>query len=198
MTQIPWEQKIKYKFIVDGKWLVHEDQPTEVDPGGFVNNIYIAPAKPVILPAPETTSLPLGVEKPIAAEANNHMTNGDSVVTEVVDKPEYTPQPLPKHAQSLTDTDGKNVSVIHLNSSFTFGSSKHRQYWLHKNTKGQLICLAGINVPPVLIFFAYRLQSLHQRPLTTYLSAWVLSRLQSWKKVHLMSNLPQLHLECLS
>jgi hypothetical protein len=115
VTQIPWEQKIKYKFIVDGKWLVHEDQPTEVDPGGFVNNIYIAPAKPVILPALETTSLPLGAEKPIAAEANNLMTNGDSVVAEVVDKSEYTPQPLPKHAQLLTGTDGKNVSAIHLN-----------------------------------------------------------------------------------
>ena len=125
VTQIPWEQKIKYKYIVDGKWLVHEDQPTEVDPGGFVNNIYIAPARPVISPALETTSPPLGVEKPIAAEANNHMTNGDSVVAEVV---EYTPQPLSKHAQSLTDTDGKNVSALHLNSSFTFESSKRRRY----------------------------------------------------------------------
>lgn len=106
-TQIPWEQKIKYKFIVDGIWLVHEDQPTEVDYGGFVNNTYTAPAKPVILPSLESTSLPLGAEKSIAAEANNHTTNGDSVVAEVVDKPEYTPQPLPKQAQSLTGTDGK-------------------------------------------------------------------------------------------
>lgn len=113
MTQIPWEQKIKYKFIVDGKWQVHEDQPTEVDPGGFVNNIYTAPAKPAILPALETASLPLGAEKPITAEANNHRTNGDSVVAEVVDKPEYT-QPLPKHAQALMDTDGKNVGTLGL------------------------------------------------------------------------------------
>ena len=112
MTQIPWEQKIKYKFIVDGIWLVHEDQPTEVDYGGFVNNTYTAPAKPVILPSLETTSLPLETEKPIAAEANNHTTNGDSVAAEVIDKPEYTSQPLPKHAQSLTDTDGKNVGAL--------------------------------------------------------------------------------------
>lgn len=115
VTQIPWEQKIKYKFIVDGIWLVHEDHPTEVDYGGFVNNIYTAPAKPVILPSLETTSLPREPEKPIAAEAINHTTNGDSVVAEVVDKPEYTPQPLPKHAQLLTGTDGKNISAIHLN-----------------------------------------------------------------------------------
>ena len=111
-------QKIKYKFIVDGEWVFHKDQPTEVEPGGFVNNIYTAPAKPVILPSLETTSLPLGAEKPIAAEANNHTTNGDSVVAEVVDQSEYIPQTLPKHVQSLTSTDGKNVSVIHLNFLF--------------------------------------------------------------------------------
>jgi hypothetical protein len=105
VTDIPWGQKIKYKFIVDGEWVVLEDQPTEVDPGGFVNNIYTAPAKPVTLPSLETTSFPLGAEKPMAAEAHNHTTNGDSVVAEVVDQPEYIPQPLPKHAQLLTGTD---------------------------------------------------------------------------------------------
>ena len=115
VTQIPWEQKIKYKFIVDGIWLVLDDQPTEVDYGGFVNNIYTAPSKPVILPSLETTSLSLAAEKPVAAEAINHTTNGVSVVAEVVDKIEYTPQSLPKHALSLTDTDGKNVSSIYLN-----------------------------------------------------------------------------------
>ena len=120
VTQIPWGQKIKYKFIVDGEWLIHEDQPTEVDPGGFINNIYTAPAKP-------TTSLPLEAEKTITAEANNHTTNGNSVVAEVVDQLEYTPQPLPKHAQSLTGTDSKNVTAIHLNFSFTFRFSKRRR-----------------------------------------------------------------------
>ena len=117
VIQIPWGQKIKYKFIVDGKWVLHEDQPTEVDPGGFVNNIYTAPEKPVILPSLETTSLPLVVEKPIA---NDHTINGDSVFAEVVDKPEYTLQPLPKHAPSLTGTDGKDVSAIHVNCLIHF------------------------------------------------------------------------------
>jgi Glycogen recognition site of AMP-activated protein kinase len=106
VIQIPWEQKIKYKFIVDGEWRLHEDQPTEVDPGGFVNNIYTAPAKPVLLPALETGSLPVE-----AGKANNHSTNGVSVVSEVVDKPEYAPQTLPKHAQSLAGTDGKIIGA---------------------------------------------------------------------------------------
>lgn len=128
VTQIPWGQKIKYKFIVDGKWVVHEGQPTEVDPGGFVNNIYTAPAKPVTSPSLETTSLPHGAERPMGVEANNSSTNGDSVVAEVVDQPEYTPQPLPKHAQSLTGTDGKNVSTSHLNFLIYFRFSKRRRY----------------------------------------------------------------------
>ncbi|KAF8901632.1 immunoglobulin E-set, partial [Gymnopilus junonius] len=45
-TKIPWGQKIKYKFVVDGRWVTHEDQPTETDPGGFVNNVFTAPTKP--------------------------------------------------------------------------------------------------------------------------------------------------------
>ena len=116
VIQIPWEQKIKYKFIVDGEWRLHEDQPTEVDPGGFVNNIYTAPAEPVLLPALETSSLPVEAEKPTAAKANNRRTNGVSVVSEVVDKPEYAPQVLPKHDQSLTGTDGKIVGGAELNT----------------------------------------------------------------------------------
>ncbi|KIK08488.1 carbohydrate-binding module family 48 protein, partial [Laccaria amethystina LaAM-08-1] len=46
-VDIPWGHKIKYKFIVDGQWLVLEDQPTEVDPGGYVNNVYTAPPRPI-------------------------------------------------------------------------------------------------------------------------------------------------------
>jgi len=49
-TRIPWNEKIKYKFIVDGQWIVHENQPTEVDPGGYVNNVYISPPKPTTTP----------------------------------------------------------------------------------------------------------------------------------------------------
>lgn len=111
IIKIPWEQKIKYKFIVDGVWLLHEDQPTEVDPGGFVNNVYTAPAKPLTLQALETSSLPAEAKMLTAATANGNGTNGDRVVAKVVDKPEYAPQTLPKHIQSFTDTGGKIVGA---------------------------------------------------------------------------------------
>ena len=46
---IPWKDKIAYKFIVDGRWMTNDTEPTEID-HGFVNNVYTAPSKP---PMPE-------------------------------------------------------------------------------------------------------------------------------------------------
>ncbi|KAF9045953.1 carbohydrate-binding module family 48 protein, partial [Hymenopellis radicata] len=45
-TRIPWEEKIAYKFIVDGNWTTTPSQPTETDASGNVNNVYTAPSKP--------------------------------------------------------------------------------------------------------------------------------------------------------
>jgi len=42
---IPWKDKIAYKFIVDGRWVTNDTEPTEID-HGFVNNVYTAPSKP--------------------------------------------------------------------------------------------------------------------------------------------------------
>ncbi|KAK0191297.1 hypothetical protein F5146DRAFT_594575 [Armillaria mellea] len=57
-AQIPWDEKIAYKFIVDGEWSIAPSQPTETDSSGNVNNIYIAPSKPL----PPTTTMS---EKPV-------------------------------------------------------------------------------------------------------------------------------------
>lgn len=121
MIQIPWEQKIKYKFIVDGEWLVHEDQPTEVDPGGYVNNVYTAPAKSIALPALETT--------------NNHSTNGDSVVTALDGKiagaglktsdtqTSGFPQLLSDLANTIAARDGTSSALAYVTSGF--GAAMH-------------------------------------------------------------------------
>lgn len=56
-VRIPWQDKITYKFIVDGNWTTSDQQPTETDSSGFVNNVYTAPPKPelptVDVPEPE-------------------------------------------------------------------------------------------------------------------------------------------------
>ncbi|TFK29224.1 hypothetical protein FA15DRAFT_664137 [Coprinopsis marcescibilis] len=45
-VQVPWAEKIKYKFVVDGKWVTLKGQPTEADPGGYVNNVFYTPSRP--------------------------------------------------------------------------------------------------------------------------------------------------------
>ncbi|KAH7916811.1 hypothetical protein BJ138DRAFT_1121615 [Hygrophoropsis aurantiaca] len=45
-VRVPWGEKIPYKFIVDGRWVTRDDQPTEPDEPGNINNIYLAPSKP--------------------------------------------------------------------------------------------------------------------------------------------------------
>lgn len=78
-VRIPWQDKITYKFIVDGHWTTSDREPTETDNGGFVNNVYTAPSRPeppaaveepptvdVPEPEPQTTSTAEAAEKEAA------------------------------------------------------------------------------------------------------------------------------------
>ena len=51
-VRIPWQEKLTYKFVVDGRWTVNDAEPTEYDHSGFINNVYTAPPKPAE-PQPE-------------------------------------------------------------------------------------------------------------------------------------------------
>lgn len=46
IVQIPWGEKVAYKYIVDGRWTTTDDRPTEMDNEGNLNNVYRAPARP--------------------------------------------------------------------------------------------------------------------------------------------------------
>ncbi|KAF9495730.1 hypothetical protein BDN71DRAFT_1361047, partial [Pleurotus eryngii] len=46
VVNVPWGQRIPYKFVVDGVWRVKDGHPTERDAIGNVNNVYISPPKP--------------------------------------------------------------------------------------------------------------------------------------------------------
>ncbi|KAJ3892739.1 hypothetical protein GG344DRAFT_34106, partial [Lentinula edodes] len=45
-AEINWNEKITYKFVVDGQWVVNNQEPTEADNSGNVNNVRTAPEKP--------------------------------------------------------------------------------------------------------------------------------------------------------
>ncbi|EIM85562.1 uncharacterized protein STEHIDRAFT_140162 [Stereum hirsutum FP-91666 SS1] len=60
-VRIPWQDKITYKFIVDGHWVTSDREPTETDHGGFVNNVYTAPSRPeppAVVEEPPTVDVP--------------------------------------------------------------------------------------------------------------------------------------------
>ncbi|GBE79188.1 hypothetical protein SCP_0203850 [Sparassis crispa] len=72
-VKIPWGEKIAYKYIVDGRWTTTDDQPTEIDPMGNLNNVYDSPVRPppptvevppaVLASAPEPAAVPEAPEK---------------------------------------------------------------------------------------------------------------------------------------
>ncbi|OBZ71911.1 hypothetical protein A0H81_08264 [Grifola frondosa] len=61
-VKIPWGQKVTYKYVVDGRWTTTDDQPTELDPIGNLNNVYTSPARP----SPTTQPSPPAVLAPVA------------------------------------------------------------------------------------------------------------------------------------
>ncbi|KAI0034430.1 hypothetical protein K488DRAFT_12905, partial [Vararia minispora EC-137] len=50
-VRVPFGEKIQYKFVVDGRWLTDDSAPTTSE-GGFINNVYAAPARPEPEPQP--------------------------------------------------------------------------------------------------------------------------------------------------
>jgi hypothetical protein len=51
-VKVPWEEKVLYKFVIDGSWATIDQAPTEADWRGNVNNVYHAPTKPKELDTP--------------------------------------------------------------------------------------------------------------------------------------------------
>ncbi|KAF8450862.1 carbohydrate-binding module family 48 protein, partial [Boletus edulis BED1] len=45
-VKVPWDQKVAYKFIVDGHWQCRDDKPQEEDGHGNINNVLQTPEKP--------------------------------------------------------------------------------------------------------------------------------------------------------
>lgn len=66
---MPWGRKIAYKYIVDGRWTTTDDQPTELDSMGNLNNVLSAPARPS---TPKTPML----ESPVPPAKTNGVVNG--------------------------------------------------------------------------------------------------------------------------
>jgi Glycogen recognition site of AMP-activated protein kinase len=107
---IPWKDKIMYKFIVDGRWMTNDTQPTEID-HGFVNNVYTAPSKPPV-PEPQHAVVPPSyhnesevepehVEK-VPRHADKPVVNG-SALGEPHEAPIPITGPAPEKSSTIPD-----------------------------------------------------------------------------------------------
>jgi hypothetical protein len=126
---IPWQDKIAYKFIVDGRWMTNDAEPTEID-HGFINNVYTAPQKPPLpahqldLPShrPEPEVQSERAEK-VPEDADKPVSNGSAL-----DEPqshEVTPavEPAPEEPSSLIEgvkaviTPTSSVEAAHVTAA---------------------------------------------------------------------------------
>ncbi|KAH9007687.1 hypothetical protein EDB83DRAFT_699214 [Lactarius deliciosus] len=107
---VPWRNKFAYKFVVDGRWVTNDAEPTEVAPGGFVNNVYTAPPKPV-LPEPEPSTAPPSyhseseVEHEPAEKVADKPTANGTVLHVVRDTPTPTPDAAPEQHPRVPDVE---------------------------------------------------------------------------------------------
>ena len=104
---IPWREKIAYKFIVDGRWMTNDTEPTEID-HGFVNNVYTAPPKPP-MPEPQHALVPRGVELEHVEKAPRHadkpVENGSAPHgAPILEKPSIIPDEVKQVVTSAVDT----------------------------------------------------------------------------------------------
>ncbi|KAF8639797.1 hypothetical protein AX17_001056 [Amanita inopinata Kibby_2008] len=74
--KIPWSEEIAYKYYVDGKWELDDSQPKTVEPGGYVNNVYVAPCKP-------STEESNGAEKDTSVQSVSESVEPPAVITVV-------------------------------------------------------------------------------------------------------------------
>lgn len=106
---IPWKDKIAYKFIVDGRWMTNDTEPTEID-HGFVNNVYTAPSKPpmpepqhaIVPPSPSDSEVePQHVGK-VPGSADKSVENG-SALAEPHEASIPTAGPAPEKPSTIPD-----------------------------------------------------------------------------------------------
>jgi hypothetical protein len=102
---VPWKDKIAYKFIVDGRWMTNDAEPTEID-HGYVNNVYTAPPKPA-LPESEQAADPPSYQEPehvekVPEHADKPPMNG-SALDEHPEAHDPTVDPTPEQAATIDE-----------------------------------------------------------------------------------------------
>lgn len=103
-VRVPWNEKVPYKFIVDGKWVTRNDRPTELDGAGNLNNVLIAPSKPAPIMEHPSTTAPQG--------PTDSMTSATTLPEELLLSSETSPQKALEADQQggITESDSTDAT----------------------------------------------------------------------------------------
>jgi len=111
-VRIPYGQKTDYKFIVDGRWLVNDNFPTEWDGAGNVNNYVMAPSEPPpSVMAANTTEPVKATTAPELVTPVGPSGNVAAALTPLVEREPRSPAlpvyPAPNQTKAPTDKQAK-------------------------------------------------------------------------------------------
>ncbi|KAK1228886.1 Cruciform DNA binding protein [Marasmius sp. AFHP31] len=112
IVKVPWNEKIAYKFVVDGQWVVNDREPTERDPAGNLNNVYVAPERPAQVKAEEQVKTPTDEGK--ITEAPTQESKSDSATSAVSQNP--APVALSELKQTVVAAEGTSSTLGYLAS----------------------------------------------------------------------------------
>ncbi|KAL0070961.1 Cruciform DNA binding protein [Marasmius tenuissimus] len=111
-VKVPWNEKIAYKFVVDGQWVVNDREPTERDSAGNLNNVYVAPEKPAQVKAEEQVKAPADGEKITGAPTQE--SKSDSATSAVSQDP--APVAFSELKQTVVAAEGTSSTLEYLAS----------------------------------------------------------------------------------
>lgn len=105
-VRVPWNEKVPYKFIVDGKWVTRNDRPTELDGAGNLNNVLIAPSKPTPITEHPSATAPKG--------PTDTMTSATTLPEELLLSSETSPQKASEANQQggITESDSNPTNAV--------------------------------------------------------------------------------------
>lgn len=121
--KLPWGEKVTYKYIVDGRWTTTDDQATELDPAGNLNNILRVPARPepALAPAPAAAPEPEATpeEPPTVGVVNGIVETAKQAAVSMVEAL------APGTAETPAETPATEVRQPHLFSAICLLTSTH-------------------------------------------------------------------------
>ncbi|KAF9452144.1 carbohydrate-binding module family 48 protein [Macrolepiota fuliginosa MF-IS2] len=128
--KVPYGCPTRYKFIVDGEWLVRQDSPTEHSPEGFLNNVHYVPVKePLEVLPTEVTSENEKAQTETAGQLISYLADTIAARDGTSGALEYVTSGMGKTIQTVVGVDPINSRQVY---SLHFHSVYHHQKFTNR------------------------------------------------------------------